>query len=226
MWKMIKPLKIRRFTVETTFDNVELCGECRLVGNTLTVTVTKPFVGMSTQVHLPYNKGSLRMEKARDMALDELELCYTDFIYVGSDFETYKDVVFKQRRYLFELERKRRSLMVTAEKIKRDYMEDKIDSYEHYRSYRAVKNALQMIDVDGKNHYGKMICEHKLTNIAYDYVKYLVLFFLHNEDEAKKIFDEHERKQAKIQEWLDSDSNTTWDEWQNLKNGNENNEGG
>ena len=105
MWKMIKPLKIRRFTVETTFDNVELCGECRLVGNTLTVTVTKPFVGMSTQVHLPYNKGSLRMEKARDKALDELELCYLDFTTVGRDYDTYKDVVFQQRHYLLEKER-------------------------------------------------------------------------------------------------------------------------
>lgn len=212
---MIKPLKIRRFTVETTFDNVELCGECRLVGNTLTVTVTKPFVGMSTQVHLPYNKGSLRMEKARDKALDELELCYLDFTTVGRDYDTYKDVVFQQRHYLLELERKRRSLMVTAERIKRDYMEDKIDSYEYFRSNKAVKNALKMIEVDGRDHYEQMIREHKLTNIAYDYAKYLVLFFLHNEEEAKKMFDEHERGQAIMEAWLNSGSDMTWKEWLN-----------
>lgn len=225
MWKKIRAFKVRRFNVETTYEGVELCGECRLVGNTLTLTVTKPFVGMSTQIHIPYYKSSLRMEKAREMALNELELCFLDFTTVGSDYEVYKDIFFKHRRYLLELEHKRRSLMATAEIVKRDCKERKIDSYEHYRSYRAVKNALKMIDVDGKNHYERMIREHKLTNIGFEYVKCLVLYFLHHE-EAKNMFDEHERKQTEIQEWLNSDSNTTWDEWLNLKNGNENNGGG
>lgn len=226
MWKKIRTFKVRRFNVETTFDDVGLFGECRLVGNTLTVTVTKPFVGMSTQVHIPYSKGSLRMEKAREMALDELELCFLDFITVGSDYEVYKDVVFKHRRYLLELERKRRSLMATAEIVMREYKEGKIDSYEHYRSYRAVKNALKMIDVDGRDYYEQMIRKHKLTNIGYEYIKYLVLWILHNEEVARKMTEADNKRSAEIQEWLNSDSNTTWDEWQNLKNGNTNNDGG
>lgn len=225
MWKKIKPLKVRRFNVETTFDDVELSGECRLVGNTLTVTVTKPFVGMNTQVHIPYIKGSLRMEKAREMALDELELCYLDFIGIAENFETYKEIVFKQRHYLLELERRRRSLMATREIIKREYIEGKIDSYEHYRSYRAVKDALEMIDTDGRDHYEKMIREYDMANIGYQFVKYLVLWILHNEEVARKMIKADKKRHKEIQEWLDSDSNTTWDEWQNLKNGN-NNEGG
>ena len=225
MWKKIKPLKVRRFNVETTFDDVELSGECRLVGNTLTVTVTKPFVGMNTQVHIPYYKGSLRMEKAREMALDELELCYLDFIGIAENFETYKEIVFKQRHYLLELERRRRSLMATREIIKREYIEGKIVSYEHYRSYRAVKDALEMIDTDGRDHYEKMIREYDMANIVYQFVKYLVLWILHNEEVARKMIKANKKRHKEIQEWLDSDSNTTWDEWQNLKNGN-NNEGG
>ena len=211
--------------METTFDDVELSGECRLVGNTLTVTVTKPFVGMNTQVHIPYYKGSLRMEKAREMALDELELCYLDFIGIAENFETYKEIVFKQRHYLLELERRRRSLMATREIIKREYIEGKIDSYEHYRSYRAVKDALEMIDTDGRDHYEKMIREYDMANIVYQFVKYLVLWILHNEEVARKMIKANKKRHKEIQEWLDSDSNTTWDEWQNLKNGN-NNEGG
>jgi predicted hydrocarbon binding protein len=113
--------------------------------------------------------------------------------------------------------------MATAEIVKREYKERKIDSYEHYRSYRAVKNALKTIDVDGRDHYERMIREHKLTNIGYEYVKYLVLYFLHHE-EAKNMFDEHERKQTEIQEWLNSDSNTTWEEW--LRNHGDENEDG
>ena len=226
MWKKIKPLKVRRFNVETTFDDVELSGECRLVGNTLTVTVTKPFVGMNTQVHIPYYKGSLRMEKAREMALDELELCYLDFIGIAENFETYKEIVFKQRHYLLELERRRRSLMATREIIKREYIEGKIDSYEHYRSYRAVKDALEMLDTDGRDHYEKMIREYDMANIGYQFVKYLVLWILHNEEVARKMTEADNKRHAEIQEWLNSDSNTTWDEWQNLKNGNSNNEGG
>ncbi len=226
MWKKIKPLKVRRFNVETTFDDVELSGECRLVGNTLTVTVTKPFVGMNTQVHIPYYKGSLRMEKAREMALDELELCYLDFMGIAENFETYKEIVFKQRLYLLELERRRRSLMATREIIKREYLEGKIDSYEHYRSYRAVKDALEMIDTDGRDHYEKMIREYDMANIGYQFVKYLVLWILHNEEVARKMIKADKKRHKEIQEWLDSDSNTTWDEWQNLKNGNSNNEGG
>lgn len=213
MWKEIRAFKVRRFNVETTFDDVELCGECQLVGNTLTVTITKPFVGMNTQVHIPYYKGSLRMEKAREMALDELELCFLDFTTVGSDYEAYKDIVFKHRRYLLELERKRRSLQIAMENIKREYTEGKIDSYEHYRSYRAVKNALKMIDVDGRDHYEWMIREHKLTNIGYEYVKYLVLFFLHHEEDAKRMYEEHERGQAIMEAWLNSGSDMTWEKW-------------
>lgn len=211
--------------METTFDDVGLFGECRLVGNTLTVTVTKPFVGMNTQVHIPYYKGSLRMEKAREMALDELELCYLDFIGIAENFETYKEIVFKQRHYLLELERRRRSLMATREIIKREYIEGKIDSYEHYRSYRVVKDALEMIDTDGRDHYEKMIREYDMANIGYQFVKYLVLWILHNEEVARKMIKADKKRHKEIQEWLDSDSNTTWDEWQNLKNGN-NNEGG
>ncbi len=226
MWKKIKPLKVRRFNVETTFDDVELSGECRLVGNTLTVTVTKPFVGMNTQVHIPYYKGSLRMEKARGMALDELELCYLDFMGIAENFETYKEIVFKQRLYLLELERRRRSLMATREIIKRDYIEGKIDSYEHYCSYRAVKDALEMLDTDGRDHYEKMIREYDMANIGYQFVKYLVLWILHHEEDARKMMEADKKRHTEIQEWLDSDSNTTWDEWQNLKNGNKNNEGG
>lgn len=168
----------------------------------------------------------MRLEKAREMALDELELCYLDFMNVAEDFNAYKEVVFKQRHYLLELERKRRSLQITAESIKREYQEDKIDSYEHYRSYRAVKNALKMIDVDGRDHYEQMIRKHKLTNIGYEYVKYLVLWILHNEEVARKMTEADNKRHAEIQEWLNSDSNTTWDEWQNLKNGNTNNDGG
>ena len=145
---------------------------------------------------------------------------------VAEDFNAYKEVVFKQRHYLLELERKRRSLQITAESIKREYQEDKIDSYEHYRSYRAVKNALKMIDVDGRGHYEQMIRKHKLTNIGYEYVKYLVLWILHNEEVARKMTEADNKRHAEIQEWLNSDSNTTWDEWQNLKNGNTNNDGG
>ena len=212
--------------METTFDDVELSSECRLVANTLTVTVTKPFVGMNTQVHIPYIKGSLRMDKARDMALDELELCYLDFMNVSENIETYKEIVFKQRHYLLELERKRRSLCLTAESIKRDYMEGKIDSYEHYRSYKAVKNALRMIDIDGRDHYEQMIRKYKLTNIGYEYVKNLVMWILHNEEVARKMTEADNKRHAEIQEWLASDSNTTWDEWKNLKNGSHNNESG
>ena len=226
MWKKIRPFKVRRFNVETTFDDVELSGECRVVGNTLTVTVTKPFTGMNTQVHIPYIKGSLRMEKVRGMTLDELELCYMDFMGVAENFEAYKEVVLKQRHYLLELERKRRSLYLTAESIKRDYMEGKIDSYEHCRSYKAVKSALQMIDIDGRDHYEQMIREHNLTNIGYEYVKHLVLWILHNEEEVRKMTEADNKRHAEIQEWLDSDLNTTWDEWQTLKNGSHNNEGG
>ena len=165
------------------------------------------------------------MEKAREMALDELELCYLDFMNVAEDFNAYKEVVFKQRHYLLELERKRRSLQITAESIKRVYQEDKIDSYEHYRSYRAVKDALEMIDTDGRDHYEKMIREYDMANIGYQFVKYLVLWILHNEEVARKMIKANKKRHKEIQEWLDSDSNTTWDEWQNLKNGN-NNEGG
>lgn len=215
MWKNIKPFKVRRFKAETTDGDVELSGECRIVGNTLTVTVTKPFVGLSTQVHLPYCKGRLRIDKARDMALDELELCYLDFTTIANDYDTYKEIVLEQRHYLLELERKRRSLHITAETIKREYMEDKIDSYEYYRSRMAVKNALNTIDFDGKKHYEQMILKHKLTNIGYDYVKHLILWTLHNEEEAKKMIDDHNKEQAMVQAWLDSDSNTTWEEWLN-----------
>jgi Ni/Co efflux regulator RcnB len=56
-------------------------------------------------------------------------------------------------------------------------------------------------------------------------VKYLVLWILHNEEVARKMIKADKKRHKEIQEWLDSDSNTTWDEWQNLKNGN-NNEGG
>ena len=226
MWKKIKPLKVRRFNVETTFDDVELSGECRLVGNTLTVTVTKPFVGMNTQVHIPYYKCSMKTEKAKEMALDELELCYLDFMGVAENIDVYKEIVFKQRHYLLELERKRRSLMATRELIKREYIDGKIDSYEHYRSYRAVKDALEMIDTDGRDHYEKMIREHDMANIGYQFVKYLVLWILHNEEVARKMMEADKKRHTEIQEWLDSDSNTTWDEWQNLKNDIENNEGG
>ena len=165
------------------------------------------------------------MEKAREMALDELELCYLDFIGIAENFETYKEIVFKQRHYLLELERRRRSLMATREIIKREYIEGKIDSYEHYRSYRAVKDALEMIDTDGRDHYEKMIREYDMANIGYQFVKYLVLWILHNEEVARKMIKADKKRHKEIQEWLDSDSNTTWDEWQNLKNGN-NNEGG
>jgi len=219
MWKRIRPFKVRRFIVETTFDDVELSSECRLVGNTLTVTITKPFVGMNTQVHIPYTKGSVRMEKAKDMVLNELELCYLDFMCVSENFETYKEVVFKQRHYLLELERKRRALQITAENIKREYMEEKIDSYEHFRSYKAVKNALDTIDFDSRNHYEQMIHKYKLTNIGYEYVKYLILWILHNEEMARKMTEADNKRHAEIQEWLDSDSNTTWEEWLNLKSG-------
>ena len=109
--------------------------------------------------------------------------------------------------------------MATAEIVKREYKEGKIDSYEHYRSYRAVKNALKIIDVDGRDHYEKMIRKHKLTNISYEYVKYLVLWILHNEEVARKMTEADNKRHAEIQEWLDSDSNTTWEEWLNLKSG-------
>jgi hypothetical protein len=157
------------------------------------------------------------MEKARDMALDELELCYVDFMGVAENFEAYREVVLEQRKYLFELERKRISLRITAENVKRGYKEDKIDSYEHYRLYIAVKNALKMIDVDGRDHYEQMIREHKLTNIGYEYVKYLVTWILHNEEVARKMTEADNKRQVEIQEWLDSDSNTTWDEWKNIR---------
>ena len=83
-----------------------------------------------------------------------------------------------------------------------------------------------MIDIDGRDHYEQMIREHNLTNIGYEYVKHLVLWILHNEEEARKMTEADNKRHAEIQEWLDSDSNTTWDEWQTLKNGSHNNEGG
>jgi hypothetical protein len=82
-----------------------------------------------------------------------------------------------------------------------------------------------MIDTDGRDHYEKMIREYGMANIGYQFVKYLVLWILHNEEVARKMIKADKKRHKEIQEWLDSDSNTTWDEWQNLKNGN-NNEGG
>ena len=49
---------------------------------------------------------------------------------------------------------------------------------------------------------------------------------IHNEEVARKMTEADNKRYAEIQEWLNSDSNTTWDEWQNLKNGNTNNDGG
>ena len=116
---------MRRFKVETTFDGVEMSAVCRIVANTMTVTITKPFNGMATQVHALYgNKRSMRMEKARDLAIE-------------------------------------------------------------------------------------------LTEIAFEYVKQIVLWIIHNEEEAKKLIDAHNKEQAMVQAWLNSDSNTTWEEWLN-----------
>lgn len=93
MAKMIRPFKVRRFEVETTFSGVEMSAVCRMVANTLTVTITKPFNGMVTQVHARYN---VRIDKARDMAIDELELSYLDFIEVAKNFEAYRDAVLDE----------------------------------------------------------------------------------------------------------------------------------
>jgi hypothetical protein len=106
MWKNIRPFKVRRFKVETTFDGVEMSAVCRIVANTMTVTITKP-------------------------------------------------------------------------------------------------------------HYEVMLRKHKLTEIVFEYVKQIVLWIIHNEEEAKKLIDAHNKEQAMVQAWLNSDSNTTWEEWLN-----------
>ncbi|MBO5579244.1 MAG: hypothetical protein J5952_02320 [Prevotella sp.] len=215
MAKIIRPFKVRRFEVETTFDGVEMSAVCRIVANTMTVTITKPFNGMVTQVHALYsNKRGMRIDKARDLAIDELELSYLDFTAIAKDFETYRDIVYKQRRYLLELERKRRCLTATLESVKRQYMADKIDANEERRSYKAISNALAQLEPDAERNYELMKRKYKLS-IGYDYAKQIVLWIIHNEKEAKKLIDAHNKGQAEIQAWLDSNSNTTWEEWLN-----------
>ena len=207
---------MRRFKVETTFDGVEMSAVCRIVANTMTVTITKPFNGMATQVHALYgNKRSMRMEKTRDLAIDELELSYLDFTTIANNFEIYRDIAYKQRRYLLELERKCRALRATLESVKHQYMTDKIDANEERRSYKAISNALAQLEPDAKQHYEVMLRKHKLTEIVFEYVKQIVLWIIHNEEEAKKLIDAHNKEQAMVQAWLNSDSNTTWEEWLN-----------
>ena len=212
---MIRPFRVRRFEVETTFDGVQMSAMCRIVANTMTVTITKPFNGMVTQVHALYsNKRGMRIGKARDLAIDELELSYLDFTAIANNFEDYRDAVFKQRRYLLELERKRRCLITTLESLKRQFMADKIDANEERQSYKAINNALAQLEPDAEQNYELMKRKYKLS-IGYDYAKQIVLWIIHNEDEAKKLIDAHNKGQAKIQAWLDSNSDTTWEEWLN-----------
>ena len=215
MGTMIRPFRVRRFEVETTFDGVQMSAMCRIVANTMTVTITKPFNGMVTQVHALYsNKRGMRIGKARDLAIDELELSYLDFTAIANNFEEYRDAVFKQRRYLLELERKRRCLITTLESLKRQFMADKIDANEERQSYKAINNALAQLEPDAEQNYELMKRKYKLS-IGYDYAKQIVLWIIHNEDEAKKLIDAHNKGQAKIQAWLDSNSDTTWEEWLN-----------
>ena len=216
MGTTIRPFRVRRFKVETTFDGVEMSAVCRIVANTMTVTIIKPFNGMVTQVHALYsNKRGMRIGKARDLAIDELELSYLDFTAIANNFEEYRDAVFKQRRYLLELERKRRSLTATLESVKRQYMTDKIDANEERQSYKAINNALAQLEPDAKQHYEVMLRKHKLTEIAFEYVKQIVLWIIHNEDEARQMMEAHNKGQAVIQAWLNSNSDTTWEEWLN-----------
>ena len=216
MGKNIRPFKVRRFEVETTFNDVVLSALCRVVGNTLTVTITKPFNGMVTQVHTLYSdKRGMRMELARNYALDELELSYLDFTTVAKDFELYRDIVYKQRIYLLELEKKRRALTATTEYVKRQFMADKMNSNEERQSYRAINNALGALGHDAKQNYEQMLRKHKLTEIDFEYVKQIVLWMVHNETEAKRLIEAHDKEQAIMQAWLNSDSDTTFEEWLN-----------
>ena len=42
---------MRRFKVETTFDGVEMSAVCRIVANTMTVTITKPHYEVMLRKH-------------------------------------------------------------------------------------------------------------------------------------------------------------------------------
>lgn len=160
----------------------------------------------------------MRLEKAKDLAIDELELSYLDFTAIANNFEEYRDAVFKQRRYLLELERKRRCLTVTLKSVKRQFMADKIDANEERQLYKAINNALAQLGPDAEQNYELMKRKYKLS-IGYDYAKQIVLWIIHNEEEAKKLIDAHNKGQAEIQAWLNGDSDTTWEEWLNQHGG-------
>ena len=215
MGKRIVSFKVRSFNVETTFDDVVLSCECHFVGNTLTVTITKPFVGVYTLAHMPYIKGSLRKEMAKELALDELERVYLDFIIIAADYETYRDVVYKQMHYLAELERKRGTLKATIESVKRQYVSGKINSDEELKSCQAINNAFSMIDFDAMCNFELLVSKHKLTKISFEYTKQIILWMLNNEEEARKMIDAHNKQQAALRAWINSDTEVTREEWLN-----------
>lgn len=224
MWKTVRPFKIRRFEVGTTFDDVELSAVCRIVGYTMTITITKPFNGVVTQIHALYSKvNGMWINKAKDLAKDELELTYMDFLTIAKDFETYKDVVYKQRLYLLELERKRRALMATLETVKYQYMTDMIDANEERQSYKSVNIALGMLEHDAKQHYKQMLRKHKLTEVSFEYAKQIVLWMIHNESTASELIKANDKQQAVLRAWMDSGTDESWEEWLNRQRKHEDN---
>ena len=181
---------IKTFKVDFDYDDIQLSGICRWVGEQMQVEMTAPMNGIVSFVcRWPFRPRMIE-NTVEDEAIEELQRILLDLFVIDRNMETYRKIGKAYQAYKHKVTRRNAELKKTLAELETQYANHNIDGKEYRFQKKLIEDSLQFTKVKLYEFERVMYLQHKdLPHISPYYVCQILRWIDRHTAEARKLID-------------------------------------
>lgn len=181
---------IKTFKVDFDYDDIQLSGICRWVGEQMQVEMTAPMNGIVSFVcRWPFRPRMIE-NTVEDEAIEELQRILLDLFVIDRNMEKYRKIGKAYQAYKHKVTRRNAELKKTLAELETQYADHTIDRKEYRFQKKLIEDSLRFTNVKLYEFERVIYYQYKkLPHISPYYVCQILRWIDRHPTEARKLID-------------------------------------
>jgi len=181
---------IKTFKVDFDYDDIQLSGICRWVGEQMQVEMTAPMNGIVSFVcRWPFRPRMIE-NTVEDEAIEELPRILLDLFVIDRNMEKYRKIGKAYQAYKHKVTRRNAELKKTLAELETQYADHTIERKEYRFQKKLIEDSLRFTNVKLYEFERVMYLQHKdLPHISPYYVCQILRWIDRHPAEARQLID-------------------------------------
>ena len=181
---------IKTFKVDFDYDDIQLSGICRWVGEQMQVEMTAPMNGIVSFVcRWPFRPRMIE-NTVEDEAIEELQRILLDLFVIDRNMEKYRKIGKAYQAYKHKVTRRNAELKKTLAELETQYADHTIERKEYRFQKKLIEDSLRFTNVKLYEFERVIYYQYKkLPHISPYYVCQILRWIDRHPTEARKLID-------------------------------------